>query len=419
MVDPRCLPPDTLKALAAERLGQHAPPPHSARSLRESAEAAMAAKPNQAQGLDGLLVALRDLELAEEGHLPGGRGLARGRALAQDLVSVTLEAWDNEGRRGALRLPRPALAADPVTRRRLALRPMGQHDEAILSFETRFDDDGEARPWVALGGPSLAELLPVEDWPEPRLIAACLIAGLRGLAALQQQGLGHGALGPEHLIFTLDGVRLAWLDPVLPTPPRPEDDLAALGRAVGALDPEGHDSLGALAWGFAESPPPNVGLAVDLLRRSMGQSLLERRHELAMHARAQGRRHRHAQALHLSRRLSLALPPPAGVYCLKAERDAVMVLADATAAQLRGRPATAWPTRFLPVLWSPEHGLDASAARSLVRAWTTRARGDEPRRVAQQAELGSTDEGAAGLVRWVQLQLSLRTERMLVARSTP
>ena len=43
MVDPRCLPPDTLKALAAERLGQHAPPPHSARSLRESAEAAMSA----------------------------------------------------------------------------------------------------------------------------------------------------------------------------------------------------------------------------------------------------------------------------------------------------------------------------------------------------------------------------------------
>lgn len=419
MVDPRCLPPETLKALAADRLGQHAPPPHSARALRESAEAAMAATPARAQGLDGLLVALRDLELAEEGHLPGGRGLARGRAVAQDLVSVTLEAWDHEGRRGALRLPRPALAADPVTRRRLALRPLGTPDAAILTFETRFDEDGEARPWAALGGPSLGELLPVEDWPEPRLIAACLVAGLRGLAALQHAGLGHGALGPEHLIFTLDGVRLAWLDPVLPTPPRPEDDLAALGRAVGALDPEGHDPLGALAWGLAESPPPNIGLAVELLRRGMSQSLLERRHELAMHARAQGRRHRHAQALHLSRRLSLSLPPPAGVYCLKAERDAVMVLADATAAQLRGGPATAWPTRFLPVLWSPEHGLDAGAARSLVRAWTTRARGDEARRLTQQAELGTTDEGAAGLVRWLQLQLSLRTERMLMARSAP
>lgn len=419
MLDPRCLPPETLKALAAERLGQRAPPPHSARALRESAEATMAAEPHRAQLLDGLLVALRDLELAEEGHLPGGRGLTRGRPLAQDLISVTLEAWDAEGRRGALRLPRPALVNDPVTRRRLSLRPLGADDDAILSFERRFDEDGEPRPWAALSGPSLAELLPVEDWPEPRLIAACLVAGLRGLAALQRRGLGHGALGPEHLIFTLDGVRLAWLDPVLPTPPRPEDDLAALGRAVGALDPHGHDPLGALAWGLAESPPPNVGLAVDLLRRCMGQSLLERRHELAMHARAQGRRHRHAQALHLSRRLSLALPPPAGVYCLKAERDAVMVLADASAAQLRGGPATAWPTRFLPILWSPEHGLDASAARSLVRAWTTRARGDEARRVGQQAALGTTDEGAAALVRWLQLQLSLRTERLLMARSAP
>ena len=55
--------------------------------------------------------------------------------------------------------------------------------------------------------------------------------------------------------------------------------------------------------------------------------------------------------------------------------------------------------------------------RALLRAWATRTRGDEARRAALQDELGTSDETAAALCRWMAGQARLRAFRLLLERS--
>ncbi|MCK6506792.1 hypothetical protein L6R53_26050, partial [Myxococcota bacterium] len=55
----------------------------------------------------------------------------------------------------------------------------------------------------------------------------------------------------------------------------------------------------------------------------------------------------------------------------------------------------------LPRVWSPEAGLDAQAARLLLRAWS--------------AEAARTGQPPPPLARWLRAQASLRRARLLLA----
>ena len=82
--------------------------------------------------------------------------------------------------------------------------------------------------------------------------------------------------------------------------------------------------------------------------------------------------------------------------------------------QVRGGPVGSVDAEFLPQVYTPEGGLDATAARVLLRAWATRNKGDEDRRNRVQEEIEGSDQTASGLCRWVSGQARLRALRMLM-----
>ncbi|MCB9761716.1 MAG: hypothetical protein H6739_17865 [Alphaproteobacteria bacterium] len=412
-VDLRTLSPDALRAALGRALGPQADAelPRDLAALRAGLED-LAAAPDQAQALDPLLLAVRELETALAGLPATIDGLRVGRLLEQDPISVTVEAWDSE--RWALRVLRPERRRDPVWRRRLERGPALSPGAPLLGparvVETELGPC--VRTW--LGGLSLSGLLPVEDRPDSVSLARALGGGLQGLAALHARGLVHGRLGPEHLIRGPEGVRLAWFDPVMTGGWTPQDDLAALGRAVARLDPHQQDPVGVLAAAFAEDPPPNADIAASTLQRTLSAALADRRHRAAFRSKAWKRHADEARLLRLVRRLSDALPPPTGTFCLRAGHDAVMVVVESDGAVVRGGPVAGLPARFLPTVWGPDIGLDATTARALMRAWATRGRGDEARRKQVQAELGASDAKAHQLCRWLSAQARLRAVRMLL-----
>ncbi len=405
--------PSTLaKALLAER---GVPLPEGVSAQRAALEALVQRAPELVQRADGIFLGLRELEHADQA-LPGVvDGVRRTHMVSHDPVSTTWEGWDlTSGRRVRIRALRPRWRRDPVWLRRLQ-RTADLVAEIPGLLPVRWMADGD---WphlrVEVRGATLADHLPVEDPADSGRLAAFLGAGLIALEDLHTQGLLHGELSPLDLVWGPQGAAVIWLDPLRRTLGTPQDDLAALGAAVGQLDPEAQDPLGAMAHGLAELPPPSADLAELLLRRAMATALADRRHHLAMQARGVARRGARARLLRATRSLSAALPPPQAHVCLRAGHDPVVVVAESDGRSVRGGPVGGVPASFLPHVWSPEDGLDATAARVLLRAWATRARGDEPRRVELQEELGGTDELAGGLCRWVSGQARLRALRMLM-----
>ena len=108
---------------------------------------------------------------------------------------------------------------------------------------------------------------------------------------------------------------------------------------------------------------------------------------------------------------------PAGTVCLRAGQDSVLVVAESDGERVLGGGLAALPVRFLPEIWSPERGLDASASRMLLRSFATRRTGDEARRAEVQLELGATDEQADHLCRWLSAQARLRAAAKLLQLS--
>ncbi|MCB9795035.1 MAG: hypothetical protein H6741_20230 [Alphaproteobacteria bacterium] len=415
--DPRTLPPHELLDALVDAVGD-APAsellPRDLSAWREALEATARALPERAQALDGLLFAVRELEACSEGVGAELDGLRRGRVIEQDPISVSFEAWGPAGERHALRVLRPDRARDPVWRRRLEASPRRAPGPPVLGPGLLCSDGDTLALRTWLGGPSLADHLPAEDPADPVQFGRYLAGGLAGLRALHAAGYVHGSLGPTHLIQGPEGVRLAWLDPLLIRPVTPRDDIAALGRAVQRLDPEGHDPIAALARGLAEEPPPSVDMASEMLQRVMSAALADRRHRAAFRSRAQARRQAEGRLLRAARHLALAVPPPAGTWCLRAGFDAVMVVAVSDGVTVRGGPVAGLPAPFLPTVWSPDEGLNPTASRALLRAWATRGRGDEERRKRVQSEHGASDRGAHLLCRWLSAQARLRAVRMLL-----
>ena len=389
--------------------------PQDATQRRIALEELAEKHPEWMQNLDPHLLKAREEEVAHH-ELPNTiAGLRRTRLLMQDPISTTWECWElSTGYRVAIRLLRPSWRRDPVLRRRLARGARlatGLPHIAAVSWQ---QDSEWPHLRVQLRGPSLSDLLPAEDPPDTIQLAGYLARGLLGLSSLHSRGLHHGAVSASHLIHGPEGPQLAWFDPSLRDGGSPGNDIAHLGAAVCQLDPLEEDPIGDLARGFAESPPPNVEMATSMLLRCLASLLVETRHRLLLRSRQVHVRDGEARLLRAVSRLAQTISPPIGKVCVRAGLDALMVVAQSNGVQVEGGPVAGLPARHLPVIWTPENGLDAAASRFVLRAFATRTGGDEERRAQIQKELGGTDILASQLCRWLSAQSRLRATRRLL-----
>ena len=147
--------------------------------------------------------------------------------------------------------------------------------------------------------------------------------------------------------------------------------------------------MGVLAQEWSEDPPPTAADGVEFLIRALGSHLLQARHQLAVAGRMANQQDRATRLAGLVRRLAGSVKPPEGRFCLKATQDGVQVIAESDGVTVRGGAAAGEAGRFLPVVYTPDQGLDAQAARFLMRAWATRGSGDPLAREVAQATLGA------------------------------
>lgn len=338
---------------------------------------------------------LRDLEQACTGLPPVLAGARRGRLLAVDPLATTWEAWRlSDGARLLLRCLQPRWLQDPVLRRRFLAAP------ARGAAVTVLDEPGAPTLCLRCPGTPLIDRLPAEDPPSTLALARLLGAGLAGLHALHARGLCHGGPLGALLVDGPQGATLAWLDGLHPGR-TPAQDLAGLGRVVAALDPHGLDPIGLLAATWAQDPPPSARDGLGLLRRALAGELLARRHSLALAARRVGRRDRAGRLAALARRLEQALPPPPLQAQLPTTAGGPPLSVHSDGRQVRGGAADDHAPDGLPRVWTPALGLDAQAARMLLRAWS-----------AQAAVAG---QPLPPLARWLRAQASLRRARLLLA----
>jgi len=244
-------------------------------------------------------------------------------------------------------------------------------------------------------------------------MARLLGGGLSALARLHEQSVTQGGAVAPFLLEQPTGATVVWMDPFCAESDA-SADIKALCELVSDLDPEGLDPIGNLAQEWSNAPPPTAADGVKILVRHLGTELLAARHQLAVAGR---KVHQHDRATRLAsavRRLSAALPPPTGHFCLKASSDGVQVLAQSDGTVVRGGAAANESGRFLPVVYTPDQGLDAQAARFLLRAWATRDSGAPLAREVAQATLQAEDEQAARLIRWLSCMARLRSARLLL-----
>lgn len=364
-------------------------------SLRRARERA------EAEGDDRGLLRLRELEIAAIELPPIIDGARRLRLLCADAVTTTWEAWDHRSGRLLMRCLRPMWRRDPVMLRRMARAQVGPEPP-------RWHPDGD---WPHLRadapGTLLVDRLPAEDPPDARLLARALGGGLVGLGRLHSAGLVHGGSIGVHLVESAAGVRLVWLDSFAHEG-GPVRDLVELARAIALLDPHGQDPVGQLAADWVESPPPSARDGLRLLQRTLATALLDARHHLRMTAHLARRQSGRLRLLHLGHALETGVAPPIGRFCVRAEGGGILVIVESDGLTVRGGASAVPDPRFLPILWVHDRGLDAGAARAVLRAWIKRDAGDEELRAEIQHELGADEAVTAGLMRWLAAQARLR-----------
>ena len=365
----------------------------------------------EAGGDDAALLRWRELELADAELPPVLDGARRTRLLCADALATTWEGWDlASGRRLLLRCVRPRWRRDAVMLRRLA------RAQRALDPPHWLPDGDWPHLRAEAPGALILDRLPAEDPPDTGFLARVLAGGLRGLDQLHGAGITHGGPLLAHLCEPAAPhapATLLWLG-AFGAEGGPARDLADLGAAVAALDPDGDDPVGQLAATWATEPPPSADDGLALLQRTLSAALTDRRHRLSVAARHARRRQAAGRLLRAVTALAEALPPPPGRFCLRAESDGPVDLALSADGVIRGGAALRPPEGPLPVIYSPAAGLDAQAARHLMRAWARRQSGDEALRQRVQAWLGGTDDGAAALVRWMSGMARLRAARLLL-----
>jgi len=381
------------------------PDPHTLTEAREAAEH---------EGDDALLHGLRQLEIAHGALPPVIDGARRSRLLHTDAISTTWEAWSTiGGQRLYLRCLRSQWKDDPVMRRRMAAA-VGQQAPSATVGGISWHPEGDWPHLRAVAeGALVVDRFPVEDAPITGRMAWLLGGGLQSLAGLHEQGLTQGAHIAPFLLERPGGTTLVWMD-LFDSAGTPQADIAALSQLIADLDPDGIDPVGRLAREWAEAPPPTAADAVRILVRQLGTELLTARHRLAIAGRKMHQQDRATRLAGMVRRLGSSLAPPVGHFCLKSTSDGIQVLAESDGETVRGGAAAGDAGRFLPVVYSPDQGLDAQAARFLLRGWATRDSGDALAREVAQATLEASDGQAARLMRWLSCMARLRSARLLL-----
>lgn len=332
-----------------------------------------------------LLLDLRELEQAIAALPMQVDQARRGRLLAWDRISSTWEAWElHTGRRRMQRLLHPVWRGDPVV---------------LRLFEQAIADAPGRRPDAftlcqdAPGLP-LAELLPVEDPPSTRFLAALFAAGLGALIRLEDQGRSHGGPFPVCFLIQTSGPVLHHLGQRVPALP-PGEDLRQLSALVAAFDPLGTEPLAGLARSWTLDPPSSARDAQRLFIAHLAQSLASSRHSLFLAARGAGRRVRASALLRAARALSSTPPPLLSRTVLARLPQGGTVEIESDGRAVRAGLGTA---EELGLVWRLERGLDAPAARTILRAWATRGAGGP----------------AEALMRWLAAAASLRRARLLL-----
>lgn len=332
-----------------------------------------------------LLLELRELEQAI-GALPSDpEGLRRGQLLAWDRISTTWEAWDTQtGRRQLQRLLHPVWRADPVVLR-------------VFERATRHAPGRRPDPFtLSLDAPGLplSELLPVEDPLSARALTALLGGCLATLARLEAHGQAHGGPFTVAVHLQSDGPILHFLGTRVPAP-APREDLRELARLITLLDPLGLDPLDGLARAWVQDPPDNARDASGLFVARLAQELASARHGLVLAARGASRRARANALLRATRGLGRLPPPPLPRTVLAHRPDGGTVELESDGLALRAGLGSG---EDLGIVWRADRGLDAPAARALLRAWST----------------AGAPGTAEPLMRWLAAAASLRRARLLL-----
>jgi hypothetical protein len=366
-------------------------------------------------GDDQKLLSLRELERATSELPPVIDGAHLSDLICGDAISTTWTGWSPAtGQRILLRCLHSRWQRDPVMLRQL------HRDLHIPTTPSLYPGEHcSSGDWphnrLVLGGPRLCEILPLDDADggDPLLLAQVLGGGLCGLAGIHRAGLAHGPNLLQHLFFHNGSVGLAWLGRFGP-PANPWADIAALAEASVVLCAQGSLPIRQLALSWQSEPPASAQDAGQLLTRAMASTLLDARHRLWIAHRHQNRRARIGRLASAVRRLQQALPPPQGRVCLRAQGDGQLVIVDGDGLSLRGQ-ATADPlTKELRPVYTADEGLCPGASRFLLRAWASRHRGDEDRRVKIQSSLGARDETATTMMRWLAGMARLRAAGLLL-----
>ena len=358
-------------------------------------------------GDDGSLLALRELELAHTALPPVIDGVRRNRLIRFDAISTTWEGWSlTGGQRVFLQCIRPRWRTDPVMLRRMA---SGANETA--SWHPT--EDWPHLRVVAQGG-VLADRFPVEDVASSERLARILGEGLEQLHAVHASGRVHGGPLAPFLIEAPGGLRLVTLDPFDSTSSI-ADDIRELAALVVALDPLQSDPVALLAHEWVESPPPSAEDGLQLLTRCLSGILLSERHRLRVAARSAHRTNRKTRLTRAVRAISRLVSPPVGRVCVHVGHDGSMVVVDSDGTTIRGGAvADATENRFLPMLYTPEQGLDAQSARYILRAWAMRTKGNETSRRLVQDEFTTDDRTAERIVRWMSAMARLRAARLIL-----
>jgi hypothetical protein len=330
-------------------------------------------------------------------------GFRRRDLLAEDPISTTWSATcQDDGRPALLRLIRPEWRDDPAIFR---------HFFADPNTFARFSPGTWPHLSLIPPGPPLASQLGAAH--DPSSFAQLTGSLLRALLPHHHQGLALGTPLAERLFFGPQGWVAASLGDfrtqVCPT----SSDIAELARLLSPWAPLPSSSLTSLLAGWCDSPPPDASAAIQLFRSSLSADLLEARHRLAVCARNRRARSRRAALRSMLLRLQAACPPPPGRYCLHAAWDGLLVLAEVRAEGIYGGQADERTNPDgLPLVWNPTTGLLPSPTRLLLRSWSTRLRGDEPRRTEVQAAI-DPEASPLALVRWLSATSRLRVAWML------
>ena len=358
-------------------------------------------------GDDARLFALRELELAHQALPPAIDGVRRVRLLATDAISTTWEGWNLDGgERVFLRCLRPRWKADPVMTRRMSRDATGD-----VSWHP--DGDWPHLRAVAHGG-LLIDRFPIEDVPSAAQLARTLGYGLRALAELHARGEAHPGPLAAFMVERDHRLQIPYLGR-FDSDQTPSDNLRDLAETIYALDPVGSSPVAQLAEEWMVDPPPTAADGVRLLTQCLGGALLAERHRLSVAGRSTARMDRSTRLARAIRRLASLTTPPQGKFCLKAGQDGVLVIAESDGEVVRGGAATdVSEGRFLPIIYTQSQGLDAQSARFLMRSWAMRASGDVEVQAAHNADLGTTEDAASQLVRWLSAMARVRSASLIL-----